>query len=66
VLSLVGAIPSGTILYREVCHQLIEACTLGGTTAEGEMILGYPPSLYGLGMYLILGASAVVGLRSGR
>jgi hypothetical protein len=66
VVSVVGVISSGTLLYREVCHQLIEACALGGTTGEEGMILGYPPSLYGLGMYLLLVAIAVLGLRSAR
>lgn len=66
VVSVVGAIASGTLLYREVCHQLIEACTLGVTTGEERMILGYPPSLYGLGMYLLLVVIAALGLRSAR
>lgn len=66
MLSVVGAAFSGVVLYREVCHQLIEACTLGGTTVEGETVLGYSPSLYALGMYLTLSAIAAVGLRSAR
>ena len=66
VVSAVGAIASGMLLYREVCHQLIEACTLGAATEEGWMILGYPPSLYGMGMYLLLVVLAALGLRSAR
>jgi len=66
VVSAMGAIASGMLLYREVCHQLIEACALGVTTAEGGMILGYPASLYGLGTYLILVVIAALGLRSAR
>jgi len=66
VISVAGAISSGTLLYRELCHQVIEACTLGGTGAEDGMILGYPPSLYALGTYLLLVAIGALGLRSAR
>lgn len=66
VVSVLGAIASGTLLYREACRQLIEACTLGGTTGEVGLILGYPQSLYGLGIYLLLAVIAALGLRSAR
>lgn len=66
VFSVVGVIFSGTVLYREACHQLVEACTLGGTTGEDGMILGYPVSLYDLGVYLLMGVLAGLGLRSAR
>ena len=66
VISVVGVLFSGTLLYRETCRQLISACTLGGTTGEEGLILGYPASLYGLVSYLALVAISALGLRAGR
>lgn len=67
VISLIGMVFSGTLLYQETCRQLIGACTIGEarTGAEG-LIFGYPPCLYGLVMYLVITVIAALGLRSSR
>jgi uncharacterized membrane protein len=63
VISLVGVAFSGTLTYREVVRGLGGGCSTGG--APGT-ILGYPACVYGLAMYLLLVATASLGLRSER
>jgi hypothetical protein len=65
-VSLVGVVFSGIQLYQETCRQLLGACTLGETGGGEGLILGYPPCLYGLAMFLTLVAIAAFGLRAGR
>lgn len=67
VVSVIGVLFSGVLLYQETCRQLIGACVIGEAASSGAgLILGYPPCLYGLIMYLVLVALAALGLRSGR
>ncbi|HWA58690.1 MAG TPA: hypothetical protein VG692_15630 [Gemmatimonadales bacterium] len=67
IISAVGVLFSGVLLYQETCRQLIGACVVGESASQGEgLVLGYPPCLYGLVMYLLIAALAALGLRSGR
>jgi len=61
-ISLFGAIFSGTLTYLELCSR----GGAGGCSAVGPTgsILGYPPCVYGLAMYLVLTVIAIVGLRA--
>jgi hypothetical protein len=65
-VSLIGVVFSGVQLYQETCRQLIGACTLGETGGAEGLILGYPPCLYGLAMFLTILVIAAFGLRGGR
>jgi hypothetical protein len=60
-ISLVGIAFSGTLTYRELCSGTASGCSAVG--APGT-IWGYPACVYGLGMYLLLGAIAAFGLRA--
>lgn len=62
-ISLVGVAFSGTLTWREVVRGLGGGCSIGG--APGT-ILGYPACVYGLAMYLLLVATASLGLRADR
>ena len=61
-IGLAGAAFSGYLTYREIV--LAQAgCT---AVAPGDTILGYPPCLYGLVMYTVVAAVAILGLLQGR
>ena len=60
VISIAGAAFSGFLTYRDfVAHTA--ACA---PLAPAGTIFGYPPCVYGLGMYLLLVVVSVLGLRS--
>jgi hypothetical protein len=61
VVSVIGVGFSGTLTYRELCSTTGGGCTNVG--APGTL-LGYPPCVYGLIMYLLLVAIAAFGLRA--
>lgn len=63
VISLIGIAFSGTLVYRE----FFTTATGGKCTALGASgtILGQPPCIYGLIMYIALAITAGLGLRSG-
>lgn len=61
-VSLAGTAFSGTLVWRELIHRTAGCTPLGSSGT----ILGYPPCVYGLVMYLALVAVAALGLRSGR
>jgi len=60
-ISVLGAVFSGTLTYREMCGAPGGGCSAAG--APGT-ILGYPACVYGLVMYLLLVAIAAFGLRA--
>jgi len=62
-ISVMGVAFSGTLTYRELVARSAEGCQAVG--APGT-ILGYPPCVYGLVMYLILMTVAALGLRAER
>jgi len=61
-ISLFGVLFSGTLTYLEVCSR----SGAGGCSDVGPVgtILGYPPCVYGLVMYLMLTVIAILGLRA--
>jgi uncharacterized membrane protein len=61
-ISLFGVLFSGTLTYLEVCSR----GGAGGCSDVGPAgtILGYPPCVYGLAMYLVLAVIAILGLRA--
>lgn len=63
VISLIGIAFSGILTYREFTSTPADAA--GGCSALGApgTILGYPPCIYGLVMYLALATVAALGLR---
>ncbi len=62
-VSLFGLAFSGTLTYQEVFAHSAAVCPSPG--APGS-ILGYPACVYGFFMYLIIAATALVGLVAGR
>lgn len=62
-ISVTGVAFSGTLTYRELFAGSAAGCQAVG--APGT-ILGYPPCVYGLFMYLVLMAVAALGLRAER
>ncbi len=65
-ISLIGVAFSGTLAYREFFGTAPAAT--GRCTALGApgTVLGYPPCVYGLVMYVALVVIASLGLRSGK
>ncbi len=61
VFALAGLVFSGTLTYREV---FAGAATCPSPGAPGT-ILGYPPCVYGLVMYLAITVISIGGLRAG-
>jgi hypothetical protein len=66
IISLAGIAFSGFLTYRELTSTAVDAA--GGCSALGKpgTILGYPPCIYGLVMYLGLATVAALGLRGQR
>ena len=60
VISVVGAAFSGVLTWRELALRAPGGCSAVG--APGT-ILGYPPCVYGLVMYLLLVTVTALGLR---
>jgi len=60
IVSLMGVSFSGVLTWKEFAEAGAQGCTLGG--APGT-VLGAPACVYGLVMYLILAATAALGLR---
>lgn len=63
LIGLVGVGFSGMLTYREVCAAAADGCSAVGASGT---ILGYPPCVYGLVMYLLILAIASFGLRAKR
>lgn len=61
LIGVVGVGFSATLTYREVCAAAADGCSALGTPGT---ILGYPPCVYGLIMYLLILAIASFGLRA--
>jgi ABC-type tungstate transport system substrate-binding protein len=61
VISVIGIVFSGILTYRELCSAAGGGCPAVGASGT---ILGYPACLYGLVMYLLLAATAALGLRA--
>lgn len=59
-ISLAGTAFSGFLTYREFASRATACSPL----MPAGTVLGYPPCVYGLGMYLLLVVIAVMGLRS--
>ncbi len=61
-ISLFGVLFSGTLTYLELCSR----SGPGGCSDVGPAgtILGYPPCVYGLVMYLVLAVLAILGIRA--
>ena len=62
-VSLFGLAFSGTLTYQEV---LRTAPVVRPSPGAPVSILGYPAGVYGFFMYLIIAATALVGLVAGR
>lgn len=62
VISILGAVFSGTLTYQELTTQTVACTPLG----QPGTILGYPPCIYGLIMYTALVLVAGWGLASKR
>ena len=62
-VALGGAAFSGFLTWREFAQAAGPGC---GPVSPGSLILGYPPCVYGLAMYLTVVAVASLGLRAGR
>lgn len=60
VISLVGMLFSGALTYREFFTNAAASCSALGASGT---ILGYPPCVYGLVMYTVVFATALLGLR---
>jgi uncharacterized membrane protein len=60
VISLVGMLFSGALSYREFFTEAAASCSALGASGT---ILGYPPCVYGLVMYTVVFATALLGLR---
>jgi uncharacterized membrane protein len=61
IISVIGVAFSGTLVYREFCNAQAAGCTALGASGT---ILGWPPCVYGLVMYLGLVAIASFGLQA--
>jgi hypothetical protein len=61
-VAIFGAAFSGYLTYRELTSNSVACQAL----APGGTILGYPPCVYGLVMYLAIMAVAFFGLARGR
>ena len=62
-ISLFGVVFSGVLSYQEIFARSAVSCPAPG--APGT-VFGYPACVYGFFMYLLLAATAVAGLASGR
>jgi hypothetical protein len=62
-LSLLGVVFSGTLTYREICGSTATGCSVVGGPGT---VFGFPVCVYGLIMYLLVAATAAMGLHSGR
>lgn len=60
IISLAGVAFSGFLTYREFAAHTAACAPL----APAGTIFGYPPCVYGLGMYLLLTVVSVLGLRA--
>jgi hypothetical protein len=61
-LSLLGVVFSGTLTYRELCGTTAGCSVMGGPGT----LFGFPVCVYGLLMYLLVAATAAMGLQRGR
>ena len=66
VISIIGMLFSGTLVYRELFAAPAVQAVTGKCTPIGAAgtILGYPPCVYGLVMYTLLVVVASLGLRA--
>ena len=62
LIAVAGALFSGFLTYRELAAPELASCGPVGPTGT---ILGYPPCVYGLAMYVLLIVTAAIGLRAG-
>lgn len=60
IVSLLGMLFSGALTWREFAHPGAPSCSALGTPGT---LLGSPPCVYGLVMYTIVFALAIMGLR---
>jgi uncharacterized membrane protein len=60
IISLVGMLFSGALTYREFFTDAAASCSALGASGT---ILGYPPCVYGLVMYTVVFATALLGLQ---
>jgi hypothetical protein len=61
LISLIGIAFSGTLTYRELCGAAGGGCS----ATSGGTLWGLPVCVYGLGMYLVVGVVAALGLAGG-